>query len=287
MAVLPEGFALPPLPYLLAVLAGLAGVGWLIVQRRPPVTDRTIAGFAPWMLVGSASHVLHVVGVLPPAVDPLAGTPTVYASVAVLAGGVWLLADEWAGDDDSVGDDSVGDDSVGDADATARVLGGLGLLALAVPVAVALLDGLDRGSLRLFWPTMGLLGSIALSAGVWLLLRRVRPVVGITGAAGALAVFGHVLDGVSTAVGIDLLGFGERSPLSRYIIEFAAELPTASVIGTGWLFVLVKVLLAGFLVVLLSDYVEEEPTEGYLLVGFVAAVGLGPGAHNLLLFTVA
>jgi uncharacterized membrane protein len=271
MAVLPEGFALPPLPYLLAVLAGLAGVGWLVVQRRPPVTDRTVAGFASWMLVGSASHVLHVVGALPPAVDPLAGTPTVYASVAVLAGAVWLLADAQADG----------------TDATARLLGGLGLLALVVPVAVALLDGLDRGSLRLFWPTMGLFTSILLSAGVWLLLRRVRPVVGVTGAAGALAVFGHVLDGVSTAVGIDLLGFGERSPLSRYIIEFAAELPTASVIGTGWLFVLVKVLLAGFLVVLLSDYVEEEPTEGYLLVGFVAAVGLGPGAHNLLLFTVA
>ncbi|MFC5365452.1 DUF63 family protein [Salinirubrum litoreum] len=271
MAVLPEGFALPPFPYLLAVLGGLAGVGWLVVQRRPPVTDRTIAGFAPWMLVGSASHVLSVVGALPPVVDPLAGTPTVYGTVAVLAGGVWLLADAQADGTDT----------------TARLLGGLGLLALAVPVALALLDGLGRGSLRLFWPTVGLLGSIVLSAGVWLLLRRLRPVVEVTGAAGALAVFGHVLDGVSTAVGIDLLGFGERSPLSRYLIEFAAELPTASVIGSGWLFVVVKVLLAGFLVVLLSDYVEEEPTEGYLLVGFVAAVGLGPGAHNLLLFTVA
>jgi uncharacterized membrane protein len=271
MAVLPEGFTLPPLPYLLAVLGGLAVVGWVVVQRRPPVTDRTIAGFAPWMLVGSASHVLHVVGALPPAVDPLAGTPTVYATVAVLAGACWLLADEWAAD----------------PTAAARLLGCVGLLALVVPVALALLDGLARGSLQVLWPTVGLFASVVLSAGVWLLLRRARPVVEVTGAAGALAVFGHVLDGVSTAVGIDLLGFGERSPLSRYIIEFAAELPTASVLGTGWLFVLVKVLLAGFLIVLLSDYVEEEPTEGYLLVGFVAAVGLGPGAHNLLLFTVA
>jgi uncharacterized membrane protein len=271
MAVLPEGFVLPPLPYLLAVLVGLAGVGWLVVRRRPAVTDRTIAGFAPWMLVGSASHVLHVVGALPPAVDPLAGTPTVYASVAVLAGAVWLLAD----------------DRTGRTDAAARLLGGLGLLALVVPVALALLDGLDSGSLRLLWPTVGLVGSVVLGAGVWVALRRLRPVVEVTGAAGALAVFGHVLDGVSTAVGVDLLGFGERSPLSRFLIEFAADLPTAGVVGSGWLFVLVKVLLAGFLVVLLSDYVEEDPTEGYLLVGFVAAVGLGPGAHNLLLFTVA
>jgi uncharacterized membrane protein len=32
---------------------------------------------------------------------------------------------------------------------------------------------------------------------------------------------------------------------------------------------------------------QEEPREGAALLGFVAAVGLGPGAHNLLLFAIA
>jgi uncharacterized membrane protein len=99
-------------------------------------------------------------------------------------------------------------------------------------------------------------------------------------------VFGHALDGVSTAVGIDILGFGERSPVSQMIIEFAAGLPTAAVIGAGWLFLLIKLALAATTVVCLSSYVREEPTEGYLLLGAVAAIGLGPGAHNLLLFTI-
>uniref|UniRef100_UPI000299E622 DUF63 family protein n=1 Tax=Halococcus hamelinensis TaxID=332168 RepID=UPI000299E622 len=102
-----------------------------------------------------------------------------------------------------------------------------------------------------------------------------------------LCVLGHALDGVSTAVGIDVLGFGERSPFSRAIIEFAATLPTASLLGAGWLFVVVKLALAAAVLVLLASYVREEPGEGYLLLGAVAAVGLGPGAHNLLLFTIA
>ncbi|MCO8268932.1 DUF63 family protein, partial [Haloferax sp. AB510] len=107
------------------------------------------------------------------------------------------------------------------------------------------------------------------------------------GSLGLLAIFGHALDALSTAVGIDVLGFGERTPLSRIILEAAAALPTAEVIGVGWLFVLVKLVVAGFVVALLADYVREDPTEGALLLGLVAAVGLGPGVHNLLLFAIA
>ena len=107
------------------------------------------------------------------------------------------------------------------------------------------------------------------------------------GGVGALAVVAHALDGVSTAVGVDVLGFGERTPLSRVIIETAAALPTAEVLGAGWLFVVVKLAVACVVVVLLADLVEEDPREGSLLLGFVAAVGLGPGAHNLLLFAIA
>jgi len=38
---------------------------------------------------------------------------------------------------------------------------------------------------------------------------------------------------------------------------------------------------------LLADSVREDPAEGRLLFVLVAAVGLGPGAHNLLLFTIS
>jgi uncharacterized membrane protein len=55
----------------------------------------------------------------------------------------------------------------------------------------------------------------------------------------------------------------------------------------GWLFVLVKLAVAGAVVVYFAAYVREEPTHANALLGLVAAVGLGPGVHNLLLFAVA
>jgi len=59
------------------------------------------------------------------------------------------------------------------------------------------------------------------------------------------------------------------------------------VVGEGWLFLLVKLAVASAVVWLFAGYIRETPGEGYLLLGFVAAVGLGPAAHNLLLFAVA
>ena len=269
MAVLPAGFALPPLPYLLALLAALGTVGALLVRQRPPVTDDIVLALAPWMVLGSAFHVLYVLESLPPAVRPLAGTPAVYLSVAAVAGATWLGSATLASGE------------------TPRLLGGVGLVALVPVVAAVVGVGVGRRSLRLRPPLAILLLSAVAAAATWALLRRRSPDVALTGRVGALAVAGHALDGVSTAVGIDLLGFGERTPLSALIIEFAASLPTASLIGSGWLFVLVKLVVAAVVVAALTDMVREDPAQGRLLLGFVAAVGLGPGAHNVLLFAVA
>jgi len=268
MALLPEGFALPPLPYLFALLLALATVGFLLSRRSPPVTERLVLAATPWMVLGSALHVLYALETLPTPIRPLAGTPAVYLTVAVLAGATWLGAAATTRD-------------------TPTLVGAVGA-ALFLPVVAAVgAVGVARGSLRL-GPAVGILvGTGGLTVPTWLLLRRVRPSVSVTGRLGALAVLGHALDGVSTAVGIDLLGFGERTPLSAVIIDFAASLPTADLLGSGWLFVLVKLVVAGAVVALLTETVREAPTEGRLLLGFVAAVGLGPGVHNVLLFAVA
>ena len=275
--VLPEGSTLPP-PRVLLVLA-IALVGVVLVLRRiaPRVTDRVVVAFAPWMVAGSSCYVLYQVDAVPPAVSPFFSSPTVYASVAVLAGAVWaataavgLPADRWR---------------LPSVPGVVGLVGGIAAIA-AVGWALAFGTGTREG-LMLAWPSAGLVIAVLLAAVVWGGLRRIAPETRITGDVGALAVFGHTLDGVSTAVGIDVLGFGEQSPFSRAIITFAADLPTAPVLGAAWLFILVKLVLAAVVVVLMSGYVREEPAEGYLLLGAVAAVGLGPGAHNLLLFTIA
>jgi uncharacterized membrane protein len=270
LQLLPQGFALPPLPYLLALLVGLTAVGVGVRRRDLAVDERHVLAFVPWILVGSCVHALFVLSALPPLVGPLAGTPAVYATVAVVGGATWLLADAGA-----------------DAETVPRALGGVGLVAFLAACGAGVAFGLLQGTFAPFWPAVALVVSLVVGAAAWWLLRRLAPGVGVTGRVGALAVFGHAVDGVSTAVGVDVLGFGERTPLSRVIIEAAAALPTAELVGAGWLFVVVKLLVAGGVVVLLADLVRDEPREGVLLLGFVAAVGLGPGAHNLLLFAIA
>jgi uncharacterized membrane protein len=269
MALLPAGFSLPPLPHLLVLVAGLTLVVTGYLRWRPRTTPRVILGLAAWMITGSALHVLYVVGALPPALAPFAGTPSVYLSVGVLAGGAWLLADRAGGGD------------------VATAVAVSGVAAFLPTAGAALAVGAERGSLTAFWPGVGLLVAGVIGVVGWVVLRRLHPPVAVAGPVGLLTLLGHALDGVSTAVGVDVLGYGERTPLSALVLEFAGSLPTASTLGTGWLFVLVKLLVAGLVVAMLADYVREDPDEGFLVLGFVAAVGLGPGVHNLLLFAVA
>jgi uncharacterized membrane protein len=270
MVLLPEGFVLPPLPYLLGLLIVVGAVGYGLYRRRPPVTAHHILAFAPWMVVGSSLHVLYVIGGLPPAIEPFGGTAAVYLTVSAVAGGIWLAAT-----------------SLRPRRQVPPVIAGTGLLALLPVVAGAVAVGAQQGTLAVFWPTVGVVVTVVVTAIAWVALRRLRPAAAsTTGSVGLLALFAHSLDAVSTAVGVDVLGFGERTPASRVIIEFADRLPTAETLGSGWLFVLVKVVLVGGVVVLFADYIDDEPTEGYLLLGFITAVGLGPGVHNLLLFAV-
>ncbi|MGQ4557046.1 DUF63 family protein [Halobellus sp. GM3] len=270
MAILPEGFTLPPPAYLAVLIAGIVVVALAVRRRRPAVTSDRVLAFTPWMVLGSALHVLYVVDALPAAVRPLAGTPAVYLTVAVVGVGTVVVADARLGSE---------------AVARALALTGGGLALLSVVGVFAF--GAAAGSLSPGVSAIALVAAALLAAAVWKALTRAVPEISRTGALGALAVFAHVLDGVSTAAGIDILGFGERTPLSRIIIEVAAGLPTEPVLGSGWLFVLVKIGVASLVLWLFADLAAEDPTGTNLLLGVVAAVGLGPAVHNLLLFAVS
>lgn len=287
MALLPEGFALPPLAYLAVLVVAVLVVAALLYATSPPVTERTVLALGPWMVLGSALYALYQIDAVPPLLAPFFGSPTVYATTFVLLGALWAASSRLLGSDDAPPARIATDGPAAGEESrtTAIVLGVVGsALALGV-VAVALWVGADRGSLLVIWPTIGLIVSFGLAGAVWALARRSK--VGLTSWAGALVVFSHALDGVSTAIGVDVLGFGEQTPLARVVLEIAASLPGSVLLGTGWLFIAVKIALAVVVAWLLADSVRERPREGYLLCAFVAAVGLGPGAHNLLLFAVA
>jgi uncharacterized membrane protein len=272
---LPEGFALPPLAYLVPVLAGTVAVAALLISLGPPVTDWTAIALTPWMACGSVAYVLFQQSAVSPAVRPFFGNPTVYLTTAVVAGTVWVGSYFLAA--------ARGPDASVD-----RQLGAVGTGVFLVLVAASLWVGAGRGGLEPLWPTVGVVGAVVLSTLTWVGLGVFSTEAAVTtGRTGAIVVFGHVLDGVSTALGVDLLGAGERTPLSAAILDFSAGLPTADFIGAGWLFVLVKLVLAALIVVAFEEFVDDDPRGGRLTLAFVAAVGLGPGVHNVVLFTVS
>lgn len=269
MAILPEGFALPPLLYLLALVLALAGVAYGLYERAPTFERKHVLALVPWMGAGAAGHVLFVLGVLPNTLAPLFGTPAAYLTTGAVAGGVWLAG---------LSPDVDSDDAL--------VLAAVGTVAFFVMAGRTLAYGASIGTLDPWLPVAGVVVGSILGAAVALLLYRIYEPASDAGTAGILAIAGHGVDAVTTAVGVDLLGYSERTPLSRLILEFARGLPTAEALGAGWLFVLVKLAVGALVVAFVAPTVREEPTEGNALLALVTAVGLGPGIHNALLFAV-
>jgi len=262
--LLPAGTQLPPLPYLLGLIVGLSAVLIGLWRRAPGVTDATVLAIAPWIVLGGVAHGAFQLGLYPSPVAPLFGTVAVYLTLAVVTGLVWLGATV--------------------TQSPARILGGVGGIGLLV-AGVTLV--ITAGLRTIRWTVIILVVTLLLTIGTWRALSQLAPnTVAVAGWTGVLVVFGHAIDGVSTAVVYDALGATERTPVSALLLEIGAAAPGADIIGAGWLFVLVKLAVAAGLLVLFRTYLEDRPREARLLLVFVASVGLGPAVQNLVLATV-
>ncbi len=270
-----SGFEVPSLLYLLVLLAGLVTVVTLLYATRPPLTQRTVFAFVPWVASGAALHVFYQLGtvgeqVYPAWAEPLFAAPAVYVTTFVVMGVVWLVAVV------------VGTARGGERLAT-RYLGVVGTGVLIALVGLLVWQSLSPAlSPRPVVPLVTLIGTAALTFVVYVLIGAWRAwVLAEARLVGGLVLFAHLLDGVSTAVAVDVFGTTERSLVPARIMEFAGTLPTESALGTGWLFVVVKLVVAALIVVAFADYVREEPVRGNLLFAVVIAVGLGPAMNNL------
>ncbi len=272
-----SGFVVPGLAYLLVLGAGTVLVTGLLASIRPPISQRTVLAFVPWIGSGAALHVLYQFGqtrsgVFPEILEPLFGAPAVYLTAFILAGGVWALATLVV---------------TRSQPTAAAVLGAVGGGLFIGLVTVLTWRSLQPavGTVRISLPAAGIVLAIALTLAVHRVLQTYWPDV-LDGAklSGTLVLFAHVLDGVTTAIGVDLLGTGERSYLPRLIMDVAGELPTEPFLGVGWLFILVKLGIALAIVASFAPYVRDVPARGHLLYAGIMAVGLGPATNNLLVF---
>lgn len=266
-----------------ALLIGTGTIAVLLYALRPPLTQRIALSFIPWIITGSILHVFWQLGTIlqrqlyPPALEALFSAPAVYLTTFIVLGAIWALATIIVPSRDRSG-------RIG----TYILATGLGAV---LPLTGLLLwQGLDEqvAPIEPIWPVLGLILSLVVTFVVYIAIGAWRTyVIAQVRYLGAFVLFAHIFDGITTAIGVDVLGGGERSALPAMILEFAARLPVADTIGVGWLFVLVKVLLASGVVVLFAGYVDDEPAQANLLLTLIAVFGLGPAVNNFFLFLLS
>ena len=270
--VFPEGFVIPPWYLVVPLVVVLAGVIALLWVVEPPVTDETVMAFVPWILLGSTLHVLYKLEEFPSHLELLFSAPTVYATTGAVAGLSWVGGSFLY--------------AAGLQRSIERFVGITGTGFFVVFAMFTVIVGWEMGNFDPFWPVISVVIAGIVTAVAWVALSLwFTEVAAITSLTGAVVVFGHALDGVSTAIGYDILGASEEVPASQFILDVGGMLPTAEYLGAGWLFVLVKIALAVLIIGLFKEYVRDEPRQARFVLMLVAAVGLGPGMHNILLFT--
>ncbi|MFT4964544.1 MAG: putative membrane protein, partial [Halobacteriales archaeon] len=96
--VLPEGFSIPNLIYLIPLIVLTIGVVAVAVLLNAPISDDTVVAFAPWMALGAVFHVLYQQNfhyqqwALPDSLEPLFGAPAVYLTTFIIAGLTWIFS---------------------------------------------------------------------------------------------------------------------------------------------------------------------------------------------------
>lgn len=275
------GFVVPPVLQSVTLVVGTVIVATLLYAIRPPITQRIVLSFVPWVVVGSALHVFYQLGemfseIYPPALAPYFSAPAVYLTTFVGLGIVWAVAATVV-------------PSASRERQIAQYIVTIGLGIMLALVGLLVWQGLTAEPLTFqpIVPVLGLIVTLSATFVVYVALGAWRTyIIADARYVGALVLFAHLFDAITTTIGVDLMGAEERSVLPRRIMEFAAGLPTAETLGTGWLFILVKLVLAVVIVSLFADYVRKSPREGNLLFAFVAVVGLGPAINNFFLFTL-
>jgi len=265
------------------LLTATTTVAAFLYALRPPVTQRMLIAFVPWIVSGSILHVFWQLQealqrqLYPASIEGLFSAPAVYLTAFIPLGIVWAVS-------------AVAVPSYNRSERIAVYVGTTGVGVMVLLTGLLLRQGRDEAvaPMEPIWPVVGLLISLALTFLVYIAIGSWRTyVLAEARFAGAFVLFGHIFDAVTTAVGVEQLGAGERSALPRAIIDFAADLPTADLLGSAWLFVVVKILLASAIVVAFADYVSEKPTQGNLMFAVIGAVGLGPATNNFFLFLLA
>lgn len=266
-------------PALLAVTAIAAVVTLLLYAERPRVSRPTVVALMGWVVTATVLSAVAAVGDYPAALRPVVRGIGAYLTTAVIVGSVWFGHIQLARG-------SSGPTRLPTYLAAMGTGAGLALLG-----ALLLLGGPVAAG-DLVWLAIGPVAAAA-TAGVVVILLGLRypDVVAYTGIVGGLVVFGQVLAGIATVVAV-ATGAGSHTRVSWAVLDLVAATDLARVLGLGQGYlwgtglVATRLVLATGVVLLLTPYTHRHPDRGNLLLGLVAATGIGGGLSTLLTVVV-
>lgn len=271
--VLAGPFESPDSLYLAGLVLGAAAVVALLYAQRPAVTRGTVVALAPWMAAGAVLHALYASGRYPAVVESMPALGA-YLTTTLVVGLAWAVLDQLA----------VGQRGIAELP---QYLGAMGIGTVTVLVTFAVWQGGPLSQLALVWLVVVPLLAGAVAAVVWVLLGLgYTDAVAYTGIVGALVVFAHAFDAISTTIGVGVVGPAAHTPLSRAVARAveAAAVGTSPALSWVGLFVWIKLAVAIGALAVLANYVKVESTRGHLLLGLVTAAGLVPGVNALFTF---
>lgn len=266
-------------PAFLTVMAIAAVVTLLLYAEHPRVSRPTVVALMGWVVTATVLSAVAAIGDYPAALRPVVAGLGAYLTAAAIAGGVWFGLLQFARGSSGPTRLPTYLFAMG-AGATVVLLAALFLL--GGPVAVG----------DLIWLAIGPVAAAATAAVVIILLGLRYPgVAAYTGVVGGLVIFGQVLAGIATAVAV-ATGAGRHTRLSWAVLDLIASTDVAQVIGFdqqyvwGTGLIVTRLALALGAVLLLTPYTHRHPDRGNLLLGLVAATGIGGGLSTLLAMVV-
>jgi uncharacterized membrane protein len=282
---------------MILLLFMLVGV-LLLLARLDLATDfRLFFSLVPFMLFGGVLRVVEdatdaaVDAGFEPAIgyplNTLLISPIIYATVFVFTLGALIVSLRLERD--------------GVVPNQFRAMTGIGSGILGLTLAYLFYLALTTEYVR-FFPQILILDVGIASVLAYLIYKAVdeyKPEINAgTGLVGLVVLWAHAIDGVANVIAADwatALGhpftYGAKHPANRIIIGITDSIlpeSIASVIGTSWPFLLVKLVVALGIVWLFDEQImEESPRYALLLLVAAVAVGLGPGTRDILRVTFA
>lgn len=269
-------FVMVPSRYsVLALVVAALIVSFLLFADRPRIGRHVVIAFVPWMVVASALAVFSTIVAYPAAIRPLVTPRWAHLSTYVVAATAWFAMLQFSPR----------------RDVTAHLssyLGSMGVGAAGVLLVFVFIHAGAIAVTRLAWllitPVISVFAALAVLVliGLWYIDTPAH-----VGVVGALVVFAHLVDALSTVIGVSLFDLGHTA-FSRAVFELAGLVRTSTAVGIGtevlWAggFIWIKLILASAAVVLLTPVARSRPSLGYLLLGLLAALGITAGISDLL-----